>query len=122
MANYSKRVVRTMAPVESMSGKFAQKKVVAGDGQKVYIGVVRSTSARNYFALRVKKMVYKSAQDQADAEARQLKFKAVAANARDRMTDPTKITVDKANFLAQTKYKTFFGYVFHLEWEAYEGD
>lgn len=122
MPTYSKRLVRTMAPVESMSGKFAQKKTVAGDGQKVYVGVVRSTSARNYFALRVKAMKYKTAAAQADAEARQLKFKSVAGNARDRMTDPTKITVDKANFFAQTKYKTFYGYIFHLEWDAYEGD
>ena len=68
------------------------------------------------------KMHYKTAQKQADAEARQLKFKSVAGNTRDRMTDPTKQAVDLANFQAQSKYKTLWGYLFHLEWEAYEGD
>jgi len=35
--------------------------------------------------------------------------------------DWRKQAVDMANFKAQSKYKTFFGYLFHLEWEAYEG-
>ena len=53
--------------------------------------------------------------------ARQEKFRAVAASTRARMKDPGKVMQDQANFKEQSKYKTFYRYVFNLEWEAYEG-
>ena len=55
-----------------------------------------------------------------DEMAHQEKFKAVCASTRARMKDPGKVMQDQAAFKEQTKYKTFYRYVFNLEWEAYE--
>ena len=52
--------------------------------------------------------------------ARQEKFKAVSASTRARMKDPGKVMTDMEAFRAQKKYKTFYRFVFNLEWEAYE--
>ena len=51
--------------------------------------------------------------------AQRAKFAAVSAavNARLKANDPA----DLAAFKAQKKYKTFYRFVFNLEWEAYEG-
>ena len=56
-----------------------------------------------------------------DEMAHQEKFRAVAASTRARMKDPGKVMQDQAAFKEQSKYKTFYRYVFNLEWEAYEG-
>ena len=56
-----------------------------------------------------------------DEMAHQEKFKAVAASTRLRMKDPGKVMQDQAAFKEQSKYKTFYRYVFNLEWESYEG-
>ena len=53
--------------------------------------------------------------------AHQEKFRAVAAATRLRMKDPGKVMQDQAAFKEQSKYKTFYRYVFNLEWESYEG-
>ena len=55
-----------------------------------------------------------------DEMARQEKFKAVSASTRARMKDPGKVMQDQAAFKEQSKYKTFYQYVFRQEWEAYE--
>ena len=52
--------------------------------------------------------------------AHQEKFKAVCASTRARMKDPGKVMQDQAAFKEQSKYKTFYRYVFNLEWESYE--
>ena len=101
-------------PVEALHGKLKKKDQV-GYAKRKDTGTKFTVTREDW------SMKYTTAQKQADAEARQLKFKSVAGNARDRMTDSTKRTVDFANFKAQSKYKTFFGYLFHLEWESYEG-
>ena len=54
-----------------------------------------------------------------DEMAHQEKFKAVAASTRARMKDPGKVMQDQAAFKEQSKYKTFYRYVFNQEWEAY---
>ena len=54
-----------------------------------------------------------------DEMAHQEKFKAVSASTRARMKDPGKVMQDQAAFKEQSKYKTFYRYVFNLEWEAY---
>ena len=56
-----------------------------------------------------------------DEMAHQEKFKAVAASTRARMKDPGKVMQDQAAFKEQSKYKTFYRYVFNQEWESYEG-
>ena len=55
-----------------------------------------------------------------DEMAHQEKFKAVCASTRARMKDPGKVMTDMEAFRAQKKYKTFYRFVFNLEWEAYE--
>ena len=55
-----------------------------------------------------------------DEMAHQEKFRAVAASTRARMKDPGKVMQDQAAFKEQSKYKTFYRYVFNQEWEAYE--
>ena len=52
--------------------------------------------------------------------AHQEKFRAVCASTRARMKDPGKVMQDQAAFKEQSKYKTFYQYVFRQEWEAYE--
>ena len=56
-----------------------------------------------------------------DEMAHQEKFRAVAASTRARMKDPGKVMQDQAAFKEQSKYKTFYRYVFNQEWESYEG-
>ena len=100
-------------PVEALHGKLKKS-------DKVGFAKRKDSGAKFTVTRDDWRMKYKTAQTQTEAEARQLKFKSVAGNTRDRMTDPTKRTVDYANFKAQSKYKTFWGYLFHLEWESYE--
>ena len=100
-------------PVEALHGKLKKS-------DKVGFAKRKDSGAKFTVTRDDWRMKYKTAQTQTEAEARQLKFKSVAGNTRDRMTDPTKRTVDTQNFKAQSKYKTFWGYLFHLEWESYE--
>jgi hypothetical protein len=37
------------------------------------------------------------------------------------MKDPTKVMQDQQAFKEQSKYKTFYRFVFNQEWESYEG-
>lgn len=116
------RVVKFMQPVSYMSGKYAQKRVKAGlKGASVFIGTHRSKSGLNSFSTCVNYGKFKTAAAEMAASERQSKFAAVAALARTRMVDPTKMDNDIAAFEAQTKYTTRFGYLFHLEWDNYEG-
>ena len=41
-------------------------------------------------------------------------FAQICAATRDRMTDPSHIAQDQLGFSKQTKYKTFYQYVWHL--------
>ena len=51
------------------------------------------------------------------------KFKAVQALARARMKDPERGPMDMVQWKLDNKgYTTFYGYCFHLEWEAYSED
>ena len=75
----------------------------------------RSSSKKNYTTTYGKR----STPFSTDEVAHQTKFGAVAAAARLRMQDPSKITQDQEGFREQSKYKTMYQYVFNLEWEAY---
>ena len=48
------------------------------------------------------------------------KFAAVGEAVRARMIDPTKMAADQAAFLEQSKYKRMWGFLWNLEWQAYE--
>ena len=49
------------------------------------------------------------------------KFTAVSAATRERMQDPTRLPQDQQAFAAQSKYKTFYRFIWNMEWAAYEG-
>ena len=53
--------------------------------------------------------------------SRNLNYLNYSAATRLRMKDPGKVMQDQAAFKEQTKYKTFYRFVFNLEWESYEG-
>ena len=53
-----------------------------------------------------------------ETAARQ-KFAAVSANTRARMNNASTQAADRAAFKAQTRYKTFYGFLFRLEWDSY---
>lgn len=119
------RKLNCMAPVESMVGKLTQVKNKTNDegsGARVYVGFVRKTQVGiNRFACKIYGGVYKSAATETAARQRQAKFRAVSQAAHERKIDPLKKPADEAAFKAQSKYKTMFGFLFHLEWIAYEG-
>ena len=101
-------------PVESLHGKLKKS-------DKVGFARLKSTST-NYTVTREDwKQVFKTEAAATAARQRQAKFRAVAQAAHERKIDPTKKTADEAAFKAQSKYKTMFTFLFHLEWEAYEG-
>lgn len=54
--------------------------------------------------------------------AHRTKFGEVVRATMARMADPNKIHADQTAFRAQTKYTTFYSYVFNLEWEAYSAE
>jgi hypothetical protein len=47
------------------------------------------------------------------------KFAAVCKSTRLRMTDPVQNPIDQVGYAKQSKYPTFYGYVFRQEWDAY---
>ena len=99
-----------LAPVENASGK------IFGLKQK-WMAVRRLTGKRQRGCAVSGERTTPYSQDEM---AHQEKFKAVAAATRLRMKDPGKVMQDQAAFKEQTKYKTFYRFVFNLEWEAYE--
>ena len=48
-------------------------------------------------------------------------FKDICAATRDRMIDPNYISQDQVGFIRQTKYKTFYQYVWNLMRQELEG-
>ena len=99
-------------PVEALHGKLKKSDKV-GFAKRKKSGT-KFTVTRDDWSLKV------SASKIAAVRAHRQKFAAVGALARDRMQDPTKRAIDEAAFKAQSKYSTFFGYLFHEEWLSYE--
>ena len=48
--------------------------------------------------------------------AHRTKFATCVANTRTRMTDPVQNPIDQVGYAKQSKYPTFYGYVFSQEW------
>ena len=99
-------------PVEALHGKLKKSDKV-GFAKRKKSGT-KFTVTRDDWTNKI------SAAKIASVTAHRQKFAAVGALARDRMQDPTKRTIDEAAFKAQSKYSTFFGYLFHEEWMSYE--
>ena len=99
-----------LAPVDNASGKIFGKK------QK-FVAVRRLTGKRQ----RGCAVTGERTTDFSEAElAHQAKFKAVGAAVRARMKNPNTLPADQEAFKAQSKYVTFYRYLWNLEWEAYE--
>lgn len=123
----TKRRLECMLPIEAVVGTIGNK---SGEKYKYnpdrygtvakMVGFQKSWSPTNRFAVRVKKMEIAAANLPA-VTAHRTKFRNVAALAHERMTDPNKRQMDYAAYKLQTEYATFWGYIFHLEWESYEG-
>ena len=106
--------VTYIRPIESLHGKLGKRDQVS------YSMRVKSNS--KYTVTRsIWKMKYKTEAAATAARQHQAKFRAVSQAAHERKIDPTKKTADEAAFRAQSKYTTMFGFLFHLEWLAYEG-
>ena len=101
-------------PVEALHGKL--KKTDKVGFAKLKRSGTKFTVTRDDWTMK-----YKTEAAATAARQRQAKFRAVAQAAHERKIDPTKKTADEAAFKAQSKYKTMFTFLFHLEWEAYEG-
>lgn len=95
-------------PVDKIHGKISKKHKVGFAHRKA--------SAKNYTTSYGERTTpVKSS----EIEQRN-KFTAVCAAARERLDDPNYINVDQLGFSKQTKYKTIWGYVFRICWDAYE--
>ena len=95
-------------PVDKIHGKISKKHKVGFAHRKA--------SAKNYTTSYGERTTpVKSS----EIEQRN-KFTAVCAAARERLDDPNYINVDQLGFSKQTKYKTIWGYVFKICWDAYE--
>lgn len=117
------RCIICMAPVQAVKGKFTKSKyrfdAARYGSENACVGFTNKWSPANRYRF-ISGTYTVSASKIAQVNAHRQKFAAVAALARDRMADPTKRAVDEAAWKAQTKYATFFGYIFHEEWLTYE--
>lgn len=113
--------VKTVVPVDSISGMLGTRKTAVS--KKAFVcniskaGNVKSKGSYMYLSVRVNDRASKPGTDEL---LRREKFAAVVRATRARMINPQKVPQDQAGFAAQKKYPTFYGYVFSLEWAAYE--
>ena len=96
-------------PVDKVHGK-------VGKNHKVGFAHLNATGKNFTVSYGKRSTAVKSSELQQRA-----KFKAVCEAARERMIDPNYLNMDQLMFSRQTKYKTFWGYVFKQCWDAYEG-
>lgn len=106
--------IKYVAPVDSMSGMFGNRKNEVS--QKGIIACVRrAKSATNdgypygYFAVRTKDGA--RTQNMIDWNKT---FAQIVAATRERMEDPNYVTVDQVAFAKQNKYKTLYQFVFSI--------
>ena len=102
-----------LAPVDNASGKiFGQK--------QQFIAVTRKYGKKQRGCSVQGERNYNTHPVTSKESAIRLKFTAVAEAVRARQIDPTKMAADQAAFVAQTKYKRMWGFLWNLEWEAYQ--
>lgn len=105
-------------PLQALHGKLSKKNgrvtyMHRSDTDYDYTGMTPRLSRKEKKARKAKKT--------ADQQALQEKFAAVAKATQERLHDSTKMSADKVAFSKQKAYPTLYGFVFHEEWEAYEG-
>ena len=96
-------------PVDHVSGKLSKKSRVTY--------CYRSENDRKYTQIRGKRKTPYSA----DELARFDKFAAVAQATAAVMKNPTSLNTAQTEFKAQSTYKKLRDYVWHREWENYQG-
>ena len=94
-------------PVDKVHGKIAKDHKIGFAHRKA--------TKRNYTT------VYgvRSTEASSTELAHRAKFAAVVASTRTRMMDPVQNPIDQVGYAKQSKYPTFYGYVFSQEWAAY---
>lgn len=119
---YMASIMKTIAPVDSISGMIGKRSTFVSD--TAFIANIKAAGksmrfdGAPYMYLSVRKNNRSTPASQ-DELARQEKFAAVAQQARQAMKDPGQVMQLQAAFKAQTKYKTFYSYVFNTKWDAY---
>ena len=96
-------------PVDHVSGKLSKKSRVTY--------CFKAENERKYTQIRGKRTTPYSA----DELARFDKFTAVAQATAAVMKNPTSLNTAQTEFKAQTTYKKLRDYVWHREWENYQG-
>ena len=96
-------------PVDHVSGKLSKKSRVTY--------CYRSESDRKYTQIRGKRTTPYTA----DELARFDKFASVSRAVAAVMKNPTSLNTAQTEFKAQTTYKKLRDYVWHREWENYQG-
>ena len=103
-------------PVEAVIGKLCprdQKVNRDNAGFKCFVGYQMSNSVFNRF--RVMSRPRSTNVTEMETTLRN-KFKAAVTATRTRMQNPEQYQTDMVAFSKQTKYKTFYQYVFNQEW------
>ena len=96
-------------PIDHVSGKLSKKSRVTY--------CFRAENDRKYTQIRGKRTTPYSA----DELARFDKFAAVAQATAAVMKNPTSLNTAQTEFKAQTMYKKLRDYVWHREWQNYQG-
>lgn len=113
---YSRRRMVCVMPIEAVIGKMAprdQKVNRENAGFKCFVGYQMSNSVFNRFRVMSRPRSTNVSQFE---QTQRAKFKAVAKATRTRMQNPEQSQTDMLAFSKQTKYKTFYRYVFNQEW------
>ena len=113
---YSKRRMVCVMPIEAVIGKLCprdQKVNRDNAGFKCFVGYQMSNSVFNRFRVMSRPRSTNVSEQETNQRA---KFKVAATATRARMLNPEQYQTDMLAFSKQTKYKTFYQYVFNQEW------
>lgn len=110
------KILKTLSPVDSISGMIGKRNETVSD--KAFIVNVKKVGGKKhggapfmYFSLRVNDRLTKPSTNEL---LNRQKFKDAVAGTHERMINPEYVQIDRANFNKQTKYPTFYGYVFSV--------
>ena len=113
-------IVKTIAPIDSLSGMIGNRKSFVSD--TAFICNIKKVSARfagrpyMYMSVRSKNRQSNFSQDEL---ANQDKFTEVAKQTRAAIKDPSQVMQLQAEYKAQSTYKTFYQFVWRKKWNAY---
>lgn len=107
-------LIKYIAPVDSVSGMFGKRE--HSFSGKAIISNVRKTASQKYpgghmYFSVLTKTTYRGGT--AAMISWQETFTRICQQTRERMKNPSTIAQDQADFAAQTKYKTFYSFIWH---------